>query len=146
MKIILLQDVKKIGKKGQVKEVADGYARNFLLSKGLAAIATAGAEKHAALEQEKKRQQELAEIATERKMVDILKNGAVTIASKAKNGKLFGSITPREIASKIRETYKVEIGEKYIMVKHIKDLGSHEVEIRLAHGAKAKITVTVEAA
>lgn len=146
MKIILLQDVKKIGKKGQVKEVSDGYARNFLLAKGLAAVATEGAQKNAAVEQEKQRQRELAEIAMEQKIVQMLKGGSITIQSKAKNGKLFGSITAREISQNIRQAYKIEIGEKYIGAKHIRDLGPHEVEVRLPHGAKVKITVTIEAA
>lgn len=146
MKVILTQDVKSLGKKDEVVNVNDGYARNFLFPKGLAVEATAaalnqvkirqGAEKH-------KKEQELAEAQElKKKLSDI----TVVIKSKAgANGKLFGSITSMDIAGQIKKDFNISIDKKMInLPEAIKTLGTTEVEIRLYQGVVAKVKVRVE--
>ena len=146
MKVILTQDVKSLGKKDEVVNVNDGYARNFLFPKGLAVEATAaalnqvkirqGAEKH-------KKEQELAEAQElKKKLSDI----TVVIKSKAgANGKLFGSITSMDIAGQIKKDFIISIDKKMInLPEAIKTLGTTEVEIRLYQGVVAKVKVRVE--
>ena len=146
MKVILTQDVKSLGKKDEVVNVNDGYARNFLFPKGLAVEATAaalnqvkirqGAEKH-------KKEQELAEAQElKKKLSDI----TVLIKSKAgANGKLFGSITSMDIAGQIKKDFNISIDKKMInLPEAIKTLGTTEVEIRLYQGVVAKVKVRVE--
>lgn len=146
MKVILTQDVKSLGKKDEVVNVNDGYARNFLFPKGLAVEATAaalnqvkirqGAEKH-------KKEQELAEAQElKKKLSDI----TVVIKSKAgANGKLFGSITSMDIAGQIKKDFNISIDKKMInLPEAIKTLGATEVEIRLYQGVVAKVKVRVE--
>ncbi|KKT94936.1 MAG: ribosomal protein L9, large subunit ribosomal protein L9, partial [Parcubacteria group bacterium GW2011_GWC1_45_14] len=97
MKVVLLQDVKKIGKKGEIKDVSDGYARNFLLAKGLGVAATPAAIEKVK-QQENKQKQELEQKKdTVRKLASSLDGKAVTIKVKAKDGKLFGSVTAKDI-------------------------------------------------
>lgn len=146
MKVILTQDVKTLGKKDAIVNVNDGYARNFLIPKGLAVEATAsalneirikqGAEKH-------RKENELTEAqALQKKLSDI----TVTIRSKAgANGKLFGSITSKDIADHIKNDYNIAIDKKMINLHDaIKTLGLTEVEIRLYQGVIAKVKVKVE--
>lgn len=146
MKVILTQDVKSLGKKDQVVDVNDGYARNFLIPKGLAVEATAaalneirirqGAEKH-------KKEQELAEAQELKKK---LAGITVTIRSRAgANGKLFGSITSMDIAEQIKKDFNISIDKKMInLPEAIKTLGTTEVEVRLYPGVVGKVKVKVE--
>lgn len=146
MKVILTQDVKSLGKKDQVVDVNDGYARNFLIPKGLAVEATAaalneirirqGAEKH-------KKEQELAEAQELKKK---LAGITVTIRSRAGvNGKLFGSITSMDIAEQIKKDFNISIDKKMInLPEAIKTLGTTEVEVRLYPGVVGKVKVKVE--
>jgi large subunit ribosomal protein L9 len=144
MKIILLSDVKKIGKKGQMKEVSDGFARNFLLAKGLAVVATGSNEKLVKKEEAQKKEKDILEKENEKKIIESIKTQKIIIKAKAKNGKLFGSISGREIALKIKDVFKFEIAEKNIKIGHIRTTGDHQVEIELPHGGKTKISLTIE--
>jgi large subunit ribosomal protein L9 len=144
MKIILLSDVKKIGKKGQIKEVSDGFARNFLLAKGLAVVATGSSEKLVKKEEAQKKEQDLLAKENERKIIESIKTQKIILKAKAKNGKLFGSISGREIALKVKDIFKFEIAEKNIKVGHIRTTGDHQIEIELPHGGKTKISLTIE--
>jgi len=146
MKLILTQDVKGLGKKDDIVNVSDGYARNFLLPRNLAVEATAGninimnAKKEA---EKKKMEKELAEAkATAQK----LSNMTIVFKTKAgENGKLFGSITSKDIADKMKQTYNIDIDKKKIsMTDAIKSLGTTEVEVKLYPGVSAKLTVKVE--
>ncbi len=144
MKVILKADVKGSGKKGEVIEVSDGYAKNFLLKKGLAEIATAGgineAHQKRTAEQYHKEESEkaLKALAAE------LKGKKVTVAIRAgENGKVFGSVTTAQIAAALSEL-GYEVDKKKIAVKEpIKTIGTAEAEVRLMEGAVAKITVEV---
>lgn len=145
MKVIFMQDVKGSGKKGEVKNVADGYARNMLLPKGLAVEATAknlselaGKQASAAhkVDVEKQNAQEIA---------DKLKGKTVKAVGKAGNGgRLFGAITAAQIAECIAEQYGCKIDKKKISLKtDIKNFGTYEAEIRLYSGISVKVTVEV---
>ena len=145
MKVILKQDVQGSGKKGQLVDVSDGYARNFLLKKGLAVEATAqamnelknreNAEKHR-IEVEK---QNYSEIAAK------LEGKTVKISAKAgSNGKLFGSVTGKEIAEAIEKQYGVSVEKRKLALDgDIKTFGNFPVELKLNYGISAKLYVSV---
>ncbi len=144
MKVILTQDVKGSGKKGEMINAADGYARNFLLPKGLAieannqAIGELKAKEAAA--QHKIQVEKEAAMASAKK----LEGKKVNITAKAgSNGKLFGSVTNKEIADAITKQYAVAVDKKKISVNEIKAFGSYTAEIKLYTGISAKMTVEV---
>lgn len=144
MKVILLQDVKGHGKKGELCNVSDGYARNFLFPKKLAVEAD-----NAALNELKNREQAAAhhkqeEINAAKETAAKLNGKTVTIKAKAgSNGKLFGSVTSKEIASEIAKSLGIEIDRKKMSVADIKNFGEYTAEIKLYTGIIAKITVKV---
>ena len=146
MKVILTQDVKGQGKKGDVKNVSDGYANNFLIKKGLAVPATNDnmnilKNKNAA--EEHKRQ---VELDNAKALKDQIEGKQVVIATKGgEGGKLFGSITSMDIADKVKKDLKVEIDKRKILLKdNIKLAGIYEVEIKLHKDVTAKIKVKTE--
>ena len=140
MKVILLADVKGTGKKGEIHEVSDGYARNMLIKKGLAKEATAVEIKNEAIEfhrkEEEKRLRDLASKLNKQLIVCKVKAGD--------KGRIFGSVTSAEIANTLNEQgYPVE--KKMIVLSDpIKSLGSYNVDIKLMSGIVAKIIVKVE--
>ncbi|MBE6780880.1 MAG: 50S ribosomal protein L9 [Clostridia bacterium] len=144
MKVVLLQDVKGHGKKGELCNVSDGYARNFLFPKKLAVEAD-----NAALNELKNREQAAAhhkqeEINAAKATAEALNGKSVTIKAKAgSNGKLFGSVTSKEIAAEIKNTLGIEIDKKKMSVADIKNFGEYTAEIKLYQGISAKITVKV---
>ena len=144
MKVILLQDVKGHGKKGELCNVSDGYARNFLFPKKLAVEAD-----NTAMNELKNREQAAAhhkqeEINAAKETAAKLEGKTVTIKAKAgSNGKLFGSVTSKEIASEIAKTLGIEIDRKKMSVADIKNFGEYTAEIKLYTGITAKITVKV---
>ena len=146
MKVVLLQDVKSIGKKDQVVNVSDGYARNCLIKKGLAEEATAVKVNSLKIKNEAQdfhKQEEIKALRAESKR---LNGESVTLSIKCgENGKLFGSITAKEIADVLTEKGYV-VDKKKIMIKEpIKSLGNYQVEIKFLPDAIAKITVSVVA-
>lgn len=145
MQVIFLQDVKNVGKKGQIKNVPDGYARNFLLARKLAAVATPASVAHLKQEDDKKKIQISLEKQTVQKLAEDIAGKTVTIKARAKDGKLFGSITAKEIAAEIKKL-GIIIPEKAITAEHIKDLGEKKIVISLDFGIKAEITLLVEQA
>jgi large subunit ribosomal protein L9 len=148
MKIILMSDVKSLGTTGTVVEVADGYARNFLLPRGLAAEASKGSL--ALLEQQRKAKarRDAEAVANAEALGKQLEELQVTVPAKAGgNGKLFGAVTNANVAEAIRAALGVEIDRHKIEVPdNIKSLGSYPVEIRLGKNLVAKTTVKVVAA
>lgn len=144
MKVILLQDVKGHGKKGELCNVSDGYARNFLFPKKLAVEAD-----NTALNELKNREQAAAhhkqeEINAAKETAAKLEGKTVTIKAKAgSNGKLFGSVTSKEIANEIAKSLGIEIDRKKMSVADIKNFGEYTAEIKLYTGITAKITVKV---
>lgn len=144
MKVILKQDVKGSGKKGDVLEVSDGYAKNFLLKKGLAEVATAGGINEAA-------QKRTADAFHKAETVKALKELAAQVNGKTvdvhirtgENGKVFGSVTTAHIASALSEL-GFEIDKKKISLKdNIKTVGVADAEIRFMKNVTAKIKVNV---
>lgn len=144
MKVVLLQDVKGHGKKGELCNVSDGYARNFLFPKKLAVEAD-----NAALNELKNREQAAAhhkqeEINAAKATAEALNGKTVNIKAKAgSNGKLFGSVTSKEIAAEIKNALGIEIDKKKMSVADIKNFGEYTAEIKLYQGISAKITVKV---
>lgn len=145
MKVILLEDVKKLGKKGDLVDVADGYARNYLLPRNLAQEATAGGIKQikqqkAALEKRKKKEKELAQEIAEK-----LSKTSVTLKVKAGDqGKLFGSVTSKDISEALKEQQQIQVDRRKIeLTEPIKSLGSYEVDIKIAPEVEAKLTVKI---
>lgn len=144
MKVILLQDVKGHGKKGQLCNVSDGYARNFLFPKKLAVEAD-----NTALNDLKNREAAAAhhkqeEINTATATAQKLNGKTVLIKAKAgQNGRLFGSVTSKEIAAEIKNSLGIEIDRKKMSVADIKNFGEYTAEIKLYTGIIAKITVKV---
>ena len=142
MKVILTQDVKKVGKKGEVLEVKDGYARNALFPKGLAVEANAVNLNQRMLEQkseDKRKQQELDEAQA---VADKINDKEVKLIVKTgEGGKVFGSITSKEIAETLEKEFGVKIDKKKIQLKEaIKGLGGQKVVIKL----HAKVVATVQ--
>ena len=148
MKVILLQDVKGLGKAGQVVNASDGYARNFLLPKKLVMEATEGnlnalEKKRAEIEARRAMDQAAAEEL--KKKVEAAE--PVIIESKAgSGGKLFGAVTAKDIAEAFYNEYKIELDKKKIVVKEpIKQPGPAEVELKLFAGISAALKLNVVA-
>lgn len=146
MQVILTQDVKGQGKKGQMINVSDGYARNFLLPKGLAQPATKSninvmKGKQESAEYKKQKEKEEAEAIAE-KMKDI----TVTIKAKAgDNGKLFGSVTSKDVAEELKMQHHIKLDKKkFVMPDGIKTLGETTVDVKLYTGITGKLKVMVE--
>lgn len=143
MKIILLQDVKKLGKKGEVKEVSNGYAQNFLLPQGVAQAAT-NEVMQKAMEDEKKNQEMMGE---EKKKIEKLANEIrgkkFTIKAKAKDGKLFGSIGAKDILKVINDD-GFDISQKNLPKDQIKEIGETEIKLNLDYGISTKIVILIE--
>ncbi len=146
MKVILKQDVKGLGKKENMLEVSDGYARNFLLPKGLAVEASATNMNIMKTKNDAEKSKKDRELANAKALAEKIK--AVTVVIKAKageNGKLFGSITNKEIAERLKNDFKLEIDKKKIVMEDaIKSRGTTEVEIKIYPEVSAKLTVKVE--
>jgi large subunit ribosomal protein L9 len=148
MKVILLSDVKALGKKGDVVDVAEGYARNFLLPRNIASEANKGAlAAHAAQvrAQEKRDAQTLADA---KELASKLETTQLAVKAKAGgNGKLFGAVTNADVADAISNTLAVDVDKHKIEIKsQIKALGSYPVEIKLHRNVVAKATINVVSA
>lgn len=143
MEVILLQDVKTLGKKNQTVKVSDGYARNFLFPKKLAVEATAvnknAVEIHNKAE-ENKRKAEKAKAEEDKKL---LENRVLTIKAKGSSTKLFGAITSKEIAEALEKESGLAIDKKKINVANIKTYGEYTAEVKLYPETAAKITVHI---
>jgi large subunit ribosomal protein L9 len=145
MKVILKEDVKNLGEKNSVVEVKDGYARNYLLPKGLAVEANKGSLSRVTHEKEARKVKKDKELESARDLANKINNTAITITTKAgENGKLFGSITSMDIALKLKENLNVDIEKKKINISEpIKSLGEYEIEIRLYTKVNALLKVVV---
>ncbi|MDO8506618.1 MAG: 50S ribosomal protein L9 [Candidatus Limnocylindria bacterium] len=148
MRVILKREVRGLGRPGEVKDVADGYAQNFLLPKGLATLATAGEMKHLAQErQADKLKKDRAHSDAEELAARL---GTITLVFKLKageQGKTFGSVTNKDIAEALRREHKIDVDRTKIhLPEPVKTLGAHSVEIRLLPDVRAKVTVAVEPA
>ena len=146
MKVILKQDIKGVGKKDQIINASDGYAQNFLFPKNLAVPADKG---NMSKLQAKKDSESFKKGEEKKQAEDIAKkieNIVLEIKVKAgESGKIFGSITSKEIADNLESQYKIKIDKKRINLKEpIKSLGSFTVEIRLFEGVIAKLKILIK--
>ena len=147
MKVILNADVKGKGYKGDIVNVSDGYARNFLLPKGLAKEATKQNLDMAKQQQKAIEKRKMLERLSAQEAADKLSGLKIVVEEKCgENGRLFGSVTSAEVSAAILDQQGIEIDKKKIvMPEHIKDLGEHPVQIKVHAGITADIVVVVEA-
>jgi large subunit ribosomal protein L9 len=147
MKLILLSDVKALGTKGQVVEVAEGYARNFLLPRNLGMEANKGTLTMLSEQKRAQQKRDAQALVETEELAALLSSKPVSVQAKAGgNGKLFGTVTHADIAEAISQTFSVSIDKHKIEVKSaIKALGSYPIEIRLGKNVVAKTTLSVVA-
>ena len=145
MKVILKADVKGKGKKGQMIEVAEGYARNFLLPKGLAALATADAINTMRLQEKAKAKADAEAKAAATEIAEKLKGLQVKGPSKGgEGGKLFGAVTGREISAALKEQHGLDIdSKKLVLDEPIKSFGSYQVKAKLGFEISGTVNVLV---
>ena len=144
MKVILLQDVKKMGKKGDVIEASDGYARKYLFPRKLAEEATANALHVVNAKKENERKKKLAELEAAQKLAAELKGKEVSIEAKAgESGRLFGAITNKDIAEVINSKFNLSIDKKKIVMDTIKVAGGYEIEVKLYPEVSTKMKVII---
>jgi large subunit ribosomal protein L9 len=148
VKLVLNADVKALGKKGDVVDVAEGYARNFLLPRKLAAEADKGALAQLGAQRKAQERREAQSLADAQALARRLESAGLSVKAKAgQNGKLFGAITNGDIAGAISAALGVEIDKHKIgLATQIKTLGAHPVEIRLHKNVVAKTVVDVVSA
>ena len=145
MKVLLLKDVYKLGRAGDVKKVADGYGRNFLVPQKLAMLATPGAIKQAekirqsALAERTRLNQEMGTVAEKLQAVSL-----TFIARAGETGRLYGSITSGDISAAIERETGIHIDRRHIAHQPLRDLGSYKVAIRLTVDLIPEITVLVK--
>ena len=145
MKVILKADVRGKGKKGQMIEVAEGYARNFLMPKGLAVLATADAVNTMRLQEKAKAKADAEAKAAATEIAEKLKGLQVKVVSKGgEGGKLFGAVTGREISAALKEQHGVDIdSKKLVLDESIKSFGSYQVKAKLGFEISGTVYVIV---
>ncbi|MEH7074482.1 50S ribosomal protein L9 [Neobacillus drentensis] len=145
MKVIFLKDVKGKGKKGEVKNVADGYAHNFLLKQGLAKEANNANISTLDAQKKKEAKQAEEELAEAKKLKEALDQITVELAAKAgEGGRLFGSITTKQIAEELQKKHGIKIDKRKMeLTDAIRTLGHTKVPVKLHHEVVATLTVSV---
>ncbi len=145
MKIILLQDVKGQGKKGEVIDVNEGYARNFLIKKGLAEAATASKLNDINMKKSASEFHRAEEIKATQAMAKEINGKTFTVNIKAgQNGKVFGSVTGADVSDALKAAgYEVD-KRKVVLTSPIKTLGQYDIELKLMEGISAKIKIDVQ--
>lgn len=148
MRVILKREVHGLGRPGDVKDVADGYAQNFLLPRGLAIEATAGEMKHLAQErQAEKTRKDRAHGDAEALAARLAALRLVFHLKAGGQGKTFGSVTNKDVADALKRDHGIEIDRtKILLAEPLRTIGPHEVEIRLLPDVRAKVAVAVEPA
>jgi len=146
MKVILKQDVKGLGKKDEIVNASDGYAKNYLIPRGMAVVASTGNVNEAVNKQKAVAEKKQRELDTAKDFAAKLNGKTVKIKAKAgESGKLFGAISNKDIADAIKNQYKIEIDKKKIVLNDpIKTAGNHDVEIRIYAGVVTKVNVKIE--
>ena len=147
MKVILKQDIKGVGKKDQIINAADGYARNYLLPRGLAVPADTGNLNNLAAKNKAEAAKKERNLENSKKLAEELKSKVLTIQVKAgSNGKLFGGVTSKEISEALKNQLNVEIDKKKIVLNEvIKQEGVFTVDLKLQEGVNAQVKVHVKA-
>lgn len=144
MDVILNADVKGLGKKGELVKTSDGYARNFLFPRNLAV--EANAQTMTELKNREQSKQHKIDVATQqaKEAAEKLEGKTIKLTAKAgKNGKLFGSVTSKEITEKIKSQFAIDIDKRKVSVEDIKNFGTYTAEVKLYTGISAKVFVQV---
>ena len=147
MKVVLRSDVSGLGNRGDLLDVADGYARNFLVPKGLAMKAAPGMEAQAEAMRKARAIQDAADIAAAQEIASKVVSATIHIVAKASGeGRLFGSVTPTDVSAAVLEQTGFEIQPDTLKLdEHIKEVGEHTVMARLHPEVECPVHVTVEA-
>lgn len=145
MKVVLREDVSKLGRKGELVEVSDGYFRNFLLPRGLAEEATPGKLK----EMEEKRKSNAAReaklLAQARESAAVLGGKRVVVkASAGESGKLFGAVTTQQVSEAIESQYGIKVDKRDVKMDQVKQVGEYRFKVRLYQGVEAEMLLSVE--
>ena len=145
MEIVLLEDVKALGKKGQIVKVNDGYARNFILPKKLGVEATSKNLNDLKLQKANAEKVAAEQLAAAKELAEKIEKLTVTLKMKAgEGGKAFGSVSSKEIAAAAADQFKLDIDKKKLVLPEpIKTFGNHEVPVKLHKDVTAKLTVKV---
>ncbi len=145
MKVLLTKDVKTLGKAGEIKEVADGYGKNFLIGKGLALHATTEVLNKWKADQKKQAEKEAKEIADAKELAEKINSTKLTIKHKVgANGHLIGSVTNKEISESLEVQFSIMLDKKHISLEQkIKSVGIYEVDCKLGHAIHATLKVDI---
>lgn len=144
MKVILLKDVKNVGKKGDLVNTSDGYARNFLFPRKLGEEATDSNIHILNNKKEAERRKKMAETEAAQKLAEGLRGKEVQLRVKSgENGRLFGSITGKDIAEEINHKFNLNVDKKKIVVDTIRQLGTYDVEVKVYPEISTKIKVVI---
>ena len=144
MKVILSKDVKSLGKKGDIVNASDGYARNYLFPRGLAQEATDSNLHVLNNKKEAERRQKLAETEAAQKLAESLKGKEIKLTVKSgENGRLFGAITGKDIADELNKKFNMNIDKKKVVVDTIKQLGTYDIEVKLYPEISTRIKVVI---
>lgn len=146
MKVILLEDVKSLGKKGEIVQINDGYARNFILPKKLGVEATGKNLNDLKLQKNNEKKVAAENLAAAKELAAKIGEGKVTLAIKiGEGGRAFGSVSSKEIGQAVSDQLGLEVDKKKIQLKEaIKTLGTHEVDIKLHPEVTAHLKVVIE--
>lgn len=146
VKLVLTQDVAKLGKTGDVKDVADGYARNFLLPRGFAVEASASQLKRVAEQREAEKRREAKNRVTLEALAERLKGATVSFTMRVgEGGKLYGSISNKDVGDALAEQAGIEVDRRHIELDEpIRTLGTHQVSVRVASDLHPNVTVVVQ--
>ncbi len=146
MKILLIKDVKNLGKAGEIKEVKDGYGENFLIKKGFAKRATEEVIEEWKREQERIAEEEAKELANLKEIEKKLSQIKLVIKRKlSANGSLYGAITKEDIANELKSQHNIILDKKKIEIKKpIKETGDFNISFKLGHGIHAKLELIVD--
>ena len=145
MKVVLIQDVKGLGKKGELVNTSDGYARNFLFPRKLAMEANAQAMSELKNREAAEKHRIDTEIATAKANATKIEGKTVKLTAKGgANGKLFGSVTSKDVATLISKEYGIALDKRKVVVEDIKAFGTYPVEVKLYNGISASMYVMVQ--
>ena len=146
MKVVFLQDVKGQGKKGQIKEVSEGYAQNFLIKKGLAKEANAQAMSELQGQQRLEEKNAAAELQAAKDLKEKLESLEVVVKAKSgEGGRLFGSVSTKQVAAELQKTHGIKVDKRKMELPDgIRSLGYTNVPIKLHHDVKATLKVHVK--
>jgi large subunit ribosomal protein L9 len=144
MEVLMINNVPRVGRKGQIIKVAEGYARNYLFPRNFAIPATEGAKKHLDLMKTSWENQEMRERKAFQDMADKLEGMVLKVTKRAGDkGRLFGSVTSQELSDEIKGQVGLDIDKKLVVADHIKEIGEHPITIRFTGEVKAQLKVVV---